>query len=105
MSGRIMQAKKDFKVRVRVWVYPGKGGWYFVSLPVRESREIKNTFGTPHRAWGAIPVQVTLGVLVWKTSIFPDSKSGQYILPLKADIRRRASVRESDTLTLSLLVL
>ena len=34
-------------------------------------------------------------------SIFPDSKSGTYILPLKAKVRKKENIYEGDTVTFS----
>jgi hypothetical protein len=45
---------------------------------------------------------VTIGQTVWKTSIFPDSKSGSYLLPLKAEVRKKEKIGVGDTLTFSI---
>ena len=44
------------------------------------------------------------GKTTWKTSIFPDKKSGTYLLPLKADVRRREGIGAGDRITSSLEV-
>jgi hypothetical protein len=86
----------------RVVVYPGMGGWRFLVLPKKEGREIKEKFGKHARGWGSLPVSVTIGKTVWKTSIFPDKKSGTYLLPLKAKIRNIEEI--SDDATVSFLL-
>ena len=77
-------------------------GWHFLMVSKKESDEIKKHFGTKKRGWGSLPVAVTLGKTNWKTSIFPDKKSGTYLLPLKADIRRKEEVAQGDTVTFTL---
>jgi hypothetical protein len=77
-------------------------GWHFVSVPKKESLDIKKTFGAPRRGWGSIPVTVTIGKTKWKTSIFPDKQSGTYLLPLKAEIRRKEQIFSEDNITFSL---
>ena len=54
------------------------------------------------RGWGSLPVTVTIGKTSWKTSIFPDAKAGAYLLPLKADVRKKEKILASDTVSFSL---
>lgn len=85
-------------MRAKVWVYPGMAGWHFVTLPKKQSDEIKRIFGALARGWGSLPVLVTVGKTSWKTSIFPDKKSGAYLLPLKAGVRRKEDIANGDTI-------
>jgi|CXWL01.1.fsa_nt_gi hypothetical protein len=92
--------KLSFKVTVAVWLYPGNyASWHFVTIPKKESLEITKHYAQFKKGWGSLPVEVTLGKTVWKTSIFPDRKSGTYILPLKASVRKNEGVREGDKIT------
>jgi hypothetical protein len=91
-----------FKCQSKVLLYPGMAGWHFVSVPKKQSEEIKKTFGTPKRGWGSIPVIVTIGKTTWKTSIFPDKQSGGYLLPLKADVRKKEQIFSEDSISFSL---
>lgn len=86
-------------MKVEVWLYPGMSGWHFVTVPKKPSREITWRFGAMERGWGSLPVLVTVGRTSWKTSIFPDKKAGAYLLPLKADVRRKESIAAGDTIT------
>jgi hypothetical protein len=45
---------------------------------------------------GAVRVQATIGSAHWETSIFPHAKSKAYILPIKADIRKKAKFGAGD---------
>ena len=92
-------AKKVFKIRSKVFRYPGMAGWHFIGVPKKESGEIKENFGAHAKGWGSIPVSITLGKTVWKTSIFPDKKSGTYLLPLKADVRKKEGIDPEDTVS------
>ena len=71
-------------------------GWHFLSVAKKQSEEIKKLFAGATRGWGSLPVEVTLGKTSWKTSIFPDKKSGTYLLPLKADVRKKEGVAHGD---------
>ena len=92
----------SYVVTAKVWVYQGKGAWFFLSLPHEESQQIKFLSSHMKRGWGSVCVKARLGGTVWKTSIFPDSKKGTYILPIKKDVRKKENVSAGDTLTFQL---
>jgi hypothetical protein len=71
-----------------LWLYSGKGAWHFITLPKEAGDEIRFFNGTA-KGFMPIPVVATIGSTQWKTSIFPDSKSGSYLLAVKADVRKR----------------
>jgi hypothetical protein len=81
-----------YRIRTKVWLYPGMAGWHFLSVPKRAFQDMK-------RGWGSLPVVVTIGKTSWRTSIFPDRASGTYLLPLKADVRKREHITRGDTIT------
>lgn len=94
-----------YNIQAKVWLYPGQAAWHFVTLPKDESGQIKELFGGLKKGFGSLPVKVTIGETAWKTSIFPDKKAGAYLLPLKADVRKREKIMEGDTLVLDIEVL
>lgn len=79
-----------FKFKSGVWLWQGKAAWHFITLPVELSARIKS-FDIPRKGFGSMPVQATIGKTTWKTSIFPEKK-GTYILPLKADVRKKEGI-------------
>lgn len=98
-------AKNTYKIRSRVFLWQGKAAWHFVGIPKEQSDELKKYFGKNARGWGSIPVTITIGKTTWKTSIFPDKKSGTYLLPLKEIIRKKEKISEGDMLEFLLKVL
>lgn len=81
-------------MQAKVTLYQGsKAVWHFITLPKKESAAISHFFGSMKRGWGSLPVSVTIGRTTWKTSIFPDSRAGAYILPLKVDVREKEKIR------------
>jgi len=100
-----MKKAKTYKVSGKVWLYPGESAnWHFFTIPKKESSEIKGTYKGLTKGWGSLPVEVTIGKTTWKTSIFPDSKSGTFILPIKALVRKKEEVYEGDSCTVSFVV-
>ncbi|MBI1378630.1 MAG: DUF1905 domain-containing protein [Frankiales bacterium] len=74
----------DFRGRLRRW--PGAAAWYFVALPDEVADDVRSR--RERVGFGSVRVRVTLGATTWGTSVFPDSASGSYLLPVKAAVRR-----------------
>lgn len=91
-------------VTTSIWLWSeGKGSWHFLTIPPEESVEIRLVSGAegPRRGFGSVRVEANINGVDWLTSIFPQ-KSGGYILPIKADVRRRAGVAAGDEVKVSL---
>src|SRR5688572_8925501 len=97
-------AKSEFKVKAKVWLYQGASAWHFITLPKKESEEIKKSFAGIKRGWGSIPVAVTIGKTMWSTSIFPDAKAGAYLLPIKFNIRKKEGITAGDMVSFSIKI-
>jgi len=74
------------------WQYASQGGWYFVTLPVEMSTEIKKNFKSEEEGWGRLKATVKIGNIEWKTAIWFDRKRNCYLLPLKAEIRNKENL-------------
>jgi Domain of unknown function (DUF1905) len=93
----------DFKFNAVVWVYSGKGAWHFVTLP-KDAAEGIRFFNSAAKGFMPIAVKAQIGETVWKTSVFPDSKSGSYVLALKAAVRKAERIAEGDEISVHLQV-
>jgi Domain of unknown function (DUF1905) len=93
----------QFTFTAPLWLYSGKGAWHFVTLPKTAADEIK--FFNPV-AKGFTPIKVTakIGETAWKTAIFPDSKSGSYVIAIKADIRKKEILNVGDAVEISISI-
>lgn len=87
-----------------LWLYQGKGAWYFITVPKAQSEQIRFHNTLPRRGWGSVPVRVTIGDTTWNTSVFPDSKTGTFLLPVKAEVRRRQNLAEGTQVCVQLSV-
>jgi len=92
----------EFQFNAEVWLYPGEAAWHFVSLPKNISKQIKKEFGDMARGWGSLPVNVKINNTKWKTSMFPESKSDTYILPLKLEVRKLEDIKSGDNINVSI---
>jgi hypothetical protein len=87
----------------KVWV--SKTRWYFVQVPAENTEEIhffSSNMLAKKRGFGAVKVTANIGDVRWQTSIFPSFKTKQYLLFLKADVRKRAGIAEGDAVKVSL---
>lgn len=86
----------DFEFKNELWKYGGPSSWWFVTIPKDVSNEIEVCCGDLKQAWGRIKVQARIGKTSWSTSIFYDSKSACYFLPIKTDVRRCEKLEEGS---------
>lgn len=94
-----------WKITEEVWLYPGESAsWHFLTVPKRTAEAIKERFGKNARGWGSLPVQATISETLFETSIFPDKRSGGYLLPLKAAVRTAEGIRAGMRVTVSLVI-
>ena len=96
-----------------LWVWQGKGAWYFLTLPEAAAHEVQffasDHKARPRRGFGSLRVRVTVlegdeegDAHSWQTSIFPDKARGSYLLPIKAAIRARHHLQEGDNVSVRL---
>jgi hypothetical protein len=90
-----------------LWIWKGSdaaGRWFFITVPQEQSGEIRaHAFGSP-RGFGSVKVEARIGDVVWRTSVFP-LNSGGYLLPVKAEVRRKADLAAGDEVTVELELL
>ena len=54
--------------------------------------------------FGSVRVEAKIDEVVWRTSVFPQ-KSGGYLLPVKAGVRREAGIAAGDEVRVELEIL
>jgi hypothetical protein len=86
-----------------LWRWGGESAWHFVTVPEAVSDDIASRV-VPGPGFGSVKVTVTVGSSTWSTSVFPDSKSARYVLPVKAAVRRRERLDDGDELPVSLVI-
>ena len=91
MTGQI---KYDFSTNM--WKHHAPGGWYFVSVPKTISDEIRENLKWREEGWGRMKADASIGEIRWETAIWFDTKMDRYILPVKAEVRKKLKL-ETDT--------
>jgi hypothetical protein len=85
-----------------MWFWKGPAPWHFVTVPDEKCGELEATSALVTYGWGMIPVTATIGATQWKTSLFP--KDGQYLVPVKAWVRKAEGLELGDVVTVRLAV-
>jgi hypothetical protein len=82
----------------KLWMYNGKGAWHFLTLPKDFADGIR-FFNPGAKGFTPIKVKASIGKTSWKTAIFPDAKSGSFVLVVKADVRKAEKLIADDVVT------
>lgn len=94
----------EVEFEAELWRWPGNAAWHFVSLPKDAADDIRDRVGGSARGFGSVRVDVEVGETHWATSLFPDSKSGTYVLPMKKAVRDREGLGVGDTVAVRLVL-
>lgn len=99
-----MSHQLQYSFSAKVWKYQPPVGWFFVSVPKEMSKEIRENAGWQEEGWGRLKATACIGKTEWKTAIWFDTKKGTYLLPLKAEIRKKENALEGKKLDVTLWV-
>ncbi len=88
-----------------VWEHVGASAWFFISLPERITDDIDEMFGHRAAGFGSLRVEVMIGDTTWKTSVFPDTKRGTFVLPIKKAVRVAEGLADGSVARVRLEVL
>ena len=91
----------SFTFDAELWLSSVEGSWVFLTVPEDISDEIDDAVATKG-GFGSVKVDATIGGTSWSTSLFPDTKAGAYILPVKKAVRTAESVDIGDGVTVQL---
>jgi hypothetical protein len=92
----------DLEFTGEVWFWRGPAPHHFLSVPDELCGGIEHASAVVTYGWGTVAVTARLGSSQWATSLWP--KDGGYIVPLRAQVRRREQVELGDTVTVGLTI-
>jgi len=97
-----------FRFTAELWRWKAQEGWFFVTVPEDVSAVVLSV-PRPPRGFGSVRVRVLIDgpgpATSWETSVFPDSSSGCYVLPVKKKVRLAHDLEEGDPVDIRLEVL
>ena len=88
------------EVTTRAWSFTApvwrwkEGSWRFVTVPEDVSDEVDEAVGDATGGFGSVRVEVTVGSSVWRTSLFPSTSEGAFVLPVKKAVRVAEGLEE-----------
>ena len=92
----------QLKFETKVIYWRGPSPFFFAPVPPRLAEEIRQVAKFVSYGWGMIPVEARIAGVIFSTSLFP--KDETYLLPLKADVRRRSGVTADDLISVDLTI-
>lgn len=91
-----MKSKRiQYEFSAKVWHYlanAGMGGWYIVCLPQELANEIRENLKFLEEGWGRMKATAKIGNTEWETAIWFDTKHKTYLLPIKAEVRKKEKI-------------
>jgi len=94
----------DFEFEGELWEWVSTTSWFFVTLPVDISDDIKAFTKHLARGFRSVRVDVAIGNTQWKTSVFPSKEKGAFLLPIKAAVRKAENIQTGDLIQVKLSV-
>ncbi len=85
-----------------IWYWKGPAPHHFVTVPTKGSEDLIAIQGSVTYGWGMIPATVRINETEWTTALWP--KDGQFIVPIKAVVRRAEGLEEGDTVAVRLQI-
>lgn len=95
MNSRL-NGKVKYTFSACTWQHPSPGGWIFVSLPVEMAEEIRAHLKWQEEGWGRLKAMAQIGDTKWETAIWFDTKHNTYLLPLKAEVRKKEGIEANQ---------
>jgi hypothetical protein len=96
-----LKGKIEYQFNATIWQYTSpKGGWFFVSLPIGISSEIRENLKWQEEGWGRLKTTAKINNTEWKTAIWFDSKMKTYLLPLKSEVRRKEKLEIENNISI-----
>jgi hypothetical protein len=92
----------SYSFRGELWHHPEQAGWHFITLPHDLAEQLRDDSVPFRKAFGSVQVSASIAGRRWSTSIFPESKSNSYVLPVKKAIRTAAGIRAGDEVDVEL---
>ena len=75
-----------------------------IKIPEDVSKEIRENLQWQEEGWGRMKASANVNGFEWDTAIWFDKKLDTYLLPLKVDIRKKASLNLNDMISVRISI-
>jgi hypothetical protein len=94
----------DLSFAATVWKHAGPSSWYFVTVPQGLSRLVRETNKLSESGWGRLHVVAVINGHTWSTAMWFDTKHRSYLLPIKADVRRKTRIDAGSKVVVNIML-
>ena len=96
------QSPVRFGFEAEVIYWRGPSPFFFAPIPPRHVAELRRVSKLVTYGWGMIPVEATINAVTFSTSLYP--KDETYLLPLKAEVRRKSDITAGDAISVEMTI-
>ena len=93
-----------FEFTADLWRHTGDAAWHFVTLPHDVADDIDEITADTRRGFGSVRVEATVGATTWRTSVFPDTTSESFLLPVKKAVRIAEDLDDGSAVVVRLVL-
>ena len=93
----------DLHFSAEIWKYEGRATWHFVTLPSEIAEEVKYVRSNL-QGFRTVKISAQINLTQWNTSLFPDKETGSFLLPLKADVRKKEGLVAGQVIDISIFI-
>jgi len=79
--------KKSFTISGKVLKFPNKGGWFYISVPRKYTKTLKEQ----RKVWGKFPIIVRVNKTSWKTKLML-KKGGDFFIAFNKKTREKENI-------------
>lgn len=106
MGGAPTDPADEHVFTAELWIWDARRSdtWTFVTVPPETTTALEDEADAqgPRAGFGSVRVRVRIGGSSWSTSVFPDSASGCFVLPIKKAVRRAEGIEDGDSVEVRL---
>jgi hypothetical protein len=99
-SDRDSLPRFEFEAEILYW--RGPSPFFFAPIPPRHVAELRRAARFVTYGWGMVPVEARINGVAFQTSLFP--KDEGYLLPIKAEVRRKTNITAGDSISVEMEV-
>jgi acetylornithine deacetylase/succinyl-diaminopimelate desuccinylase-like protein len=91
-----------FRFDAEIIHWRGPSPFFFAPAPADQVEALRQAARVATYGWGVVPVEAAIGGVTFRTSLFP--KDGTFLVPIKAEVRRKANITAGDTISIELTI-
>lgn len=108
MIESLLASKAGLKIKFdftgTAWKLLAIKGWYYISVPLDISEQIRAARGSKEDKWGRLNTYAEISGNGWQTELWYDTQSNTYLLPLSGGIIKKVKISKGKDFLVSVWV-